>query len=70
MTLCEGVESEAVLSLRHAERVLEAMHSQVGVPGVRTVPFTTVLICVKILEIVPTPAVFILRIDTITGLQL
>ncbi len=30
MTLCEGVEAEAVLSLRHAERVLEAMHSQVG----------------------------------------
>ncbi len=43
MTLCEGVEAEAVLSLRHAERVLEAMHSQVGVP------VTTVLIGVKIL---------------------
>jgi hypothetical protein len=46
MTLCEGVEAEAVLSLRHAERVLEAMHSQVD-----TVQYS-LLISVKILEIV------------------
>jgi hypothetical protein len=37
MTLCEGVEAEAVLSLRHAERVLEAMHSQVVGVSVTTV---------------------------------
>jgi len=29
MRMCEGAEAEAVLSLRHAERVMEAMHSQV-----------------------------------------
>ena len=29
MALAAGIEAEAVLSLRHAERVMEAMQSQV-----------------------------------------